>query len=291
MNLPDLEINLLRAFIAVADGGSFTSAAQTLGRSQSAVSQKILRLETLIGDRIFERSSRSLALTPIGERLLAAAREIIDSNDRVVRALREPSAAGSLRLGISEDFLPDHLPKMLTRFARFYPGVQIDLTTGLSCNLIASYEDKRLDAIIAKRDARTHRGRVIWRDPICWMASAEYQAEQGDMARLVMLPMPCSYREIMIDALARVRRDWTIACTASSIMGVQAAVAGGLGVTALGRSFLRKDMQVLSDARSWPTLPASEIVILSEEEKTADLVRILISFLTESLAGSEVLHL
>ena len=63
MALPDIEIDLLRAFLAVAEAGSMTGGAEIVGRTQSAVSQKILRLEDLIGKRVFERSSRSLALT------------------------------------------------------------------------------------------------------------------------------------------------------------------------------------------------------------------------------------
>ena len=77
MPLPDLDINLLRAFVAVVDSGSFTAAASTVGRTQAAVSQKMTRLESLVGSRIFERSSRSLTLTQTGERLLAAARHLV----------------------------------------------------------------------------------------------------------------------------------------------------------------------------------------------------------------------
>ena len=125
MRIPDLEIGLLRTFIAVADSGSFTAAADVVGRSQSAVSQQILRLEHLVGRRVFERTSRSLRLTPTGERLLAGAHGIIDANDRLVHALKQPAAKGLLRLGISEDFLPGQLPRTLARFARLYPGVAL----------------------------------------------------------------------------------------------------------------------------------------------------------------------
>ena len=91
------------AFVAVAETGSFTSAAQIVGRSQSAVSQ-ISRLEDLLEQRVFDRTSRSLSLTKSGEHLFAAARKMIEFNDAVMKQIREPLKVMKLRLGISEDY-------------------------------------------------------------------------------------------------------------------------------------------------------------------------------------------
>lgn len=290
MRYPDLELDLLRAFVAVAETGSFTAAAEVVGRSQSAVSQKVLRLEEILQRRVFDRTSRSLNLTRDGERLLVTARQMLEFNDKVMRELREPPAAGTLRLGISEDFIPRQLPKLLARFSRLYPGVHIELMTGLSCNLLAAYDDDLLDAVIAKKDGSAQRGRVIWREPLVWMAAADYEADPARPARLVMLPQPCTYRELMISALDSVRREWEPACTASSLMGIQAAVAGGLGVTVLGRSFIQDGMKILPPSESWPALPMTEITVLGEE-RAAELVVPFITFLTESLSGAAALPL
>lgn len=290
MRYPDLELDLLRAFVAVAETGSFTAAAEVVGRSQSAVSQKVLRLEEILQRRVFDRTSRSLNLTRDGERLLVTARQMLEFNDKVMRELREPPAAGTLRLGISEDFIPRQLPKLLARFSRLYPGVHIELMTGLSCNLLAAYDDDLLDAVIAKKDGSAQRGRVIWREPLVWMAAADYEADPARPARLVMLPQPCTYRELMISALDSVRREWEPACTASSLMGIQAAVAGGLGVTVLGRSFVQDGMKILPPSESWPALPMTEITVLGEE-RAAELVVPFITFLTESLSGAAALPL
>lgn len=286
MKVPDLEIGLLRTFVAVAESGGFTAAAAIVGRSQSAVSQQVLRLEHLVGQRVFERSSRSLALTATGERLLPAARGMIEANDRLMHALREPAAKGLLRLGISEDFLPGQLPRMLARFARLYPGVEIDLVTGLSRDLIDAYDSGQFDAVIAKKDSPFRRGRVIWREPLVWLAAAHAhayaRAEDGPVP-LVMLPKPCFYRDMMTAALGKAGRDWVVGCTTSSLTAAQAAVAGGLGVTALGRSFLRGDMRVLAEAEGWPPLPSVEIMVLGEEQRTAELVHTLVGYLARNL--------
>lgn len=281
MSPPDLEINLLRAFVTVADTGSFTAAAAILGRSQSAVSQKVQRLEQVIGKPVFARNSRALALTPAGERLLVAARGMLDASDRLMRSLRQPAHKGLLRLGICEDFLPGQLPRLLSRFARLYDGVEIDLATGLSCKLIADYEDGCFDAIIVKRDFPGRTGRVIWREPLAWMAAAGYDQDREDPARLVMLPSPCSYRDLMVRMLGDAGRKWIASCTASSLTGAQAAVAGGLGVTVLGRSFLREDMKLLTDTGLWPALPEMELIVVGAQAHTFELVDTLVDFLTD----------
>ncbi|PKU26138.1 LysR substrate-binding domain-containing protein [Telmatospirillum siberiense] len=289
MRYPDLEIDLLRAFVAVVETGSFTGAAEAVGRSQSAISQKVLRLEEILDRRVFNRTSRSMSLTREGERLLAAARQLLEFNDSLLRDLREPDTAGTLRLGISEDFIPAQLPALLARFGRIYPGVHLELMTGLSCRLLEAYDGGLLDAVIAKKDGAAQRGRVIWREPLVWMAAADYQSDPARPVRLVMLPPPCTYRELMISSLDGLRRDWVAACTASSLMGIQAAVAGGLGVTVLGRSFVQPHMQILRSPELWPVLPMTEIVVVGEEGQGAALVRSLVDFLTESLSGNEAL--
>lgn len=291
MRYPDLEIDLLRAFVAVVETGSFTAAADAVGRSQSAVSQKVLRLEEILERRVFNRTSRSLSLTSDGERLLVAARRLLEFNDSLLRELREPDATGTLRLGISEDFIPAQLPALLARFGRVYPGVHLELMTGLSCQLLAAFDAGRLDGVIAKKDGSAQRGRVIWREPLVWMASADFRPDPSRPLRLVMLPPPCTYRDLMISTLDGIRRDWVAACTASSLMGIQAAVAGGLGVTVLGRSFVQPHMQILRNTDHWPVLPMTEIVVLGEDGKASALMRPLVNFLTESLSGNDALLL
>ena len=285
MKMPDLEIDLLRAFVAVAETGSFTAAADMIHRSQSAVSQKVLRLEEILGRKVFERTSRSLTLTRDGERLLVAARRMLEFNDSLVREITAPPAAGSVRLGISEDFVPDQLPRLLARFGRLYPDVHLDLMTGLSGDLLAAFDDGRLDAVIAKRDGHGQRGRVIWREPLLWMAAEDFEPDFSKPARLVMLRAPCSYRDIMVAALDSVRRDWVAVCTASSLMGIQAAVAGGLGVTVLSGSMRREGMRALHAPGHWPALPMTEIAVYGETGAHAPLVEALVTFLSENLTG------
>jgi len=290
MRYTDLEIDLLRAFVAVAETGSFTSAAQIVGRSQSAVSQKITRLEEVLEQRVFDRTSRSLKLTSGGEALFVTARKMIEFNDSAMKQIRQPMKAIKLRLGISEDFVPHQLPELLAKFNHLYPLVDLDLTTGLSCNLIDAYDAGELDTIIAKKYGTAERGRVIWRDQLVWAAATNYEPPQDRPMRLVMLKPPCTYRELMIKTLDGVRREWIASCTASSLMGVQAAVAGGLGISILGKSFVRDDMRIIQMPSGWPPLPMIEITVIGEKAEHADLVQALTAFLGESLASVDALN-
>lgn len=283
MRWPDLEIDLLRAFVAVAETGGFTEASAVLGRTQSAVSQKIRRLEELLDRRVFERTSRSVALTREGETLLAHARRILAMNDAAVRSLVAPSPGGTLRLGVSEDFIPHQLPRLLARFGRIHPDIRLELRTGLSCALLAALDAGELDLALAKRDGDAQRGRVIWREPLAWVAAEDWQLPPPEVPLpLVSLPAPCTYRRLATDTLDGIGRSWTVACTAHGLMAVQAAVAGGLGVTVLGRGFVQPGLREVIGAL--PLLPMTEIVLVGEQTTQAHLASPLVEFLAETLS-------
>ncbi|MCD9105021.1 LysR substrate-binding domain-containing protein [Bradyrhizobium japonicum] len=282
MHMRDLELDLLRAFVAVADAGSFTAAADTVGRSQSAVSQKIRRLEDLIGHPIFDRNSRSLALTGAGGQLLIGARRLLDLNDDVIRSLHVPETTGRLRVGICEDFVPLQLSRLLARFLRLHPGVQLDVNTSLTHSLLREFEAGNLDLVIATRELK-ERGRVIWREPMVWFAASDFRLDPEQPVPLVLLQPPCSYRELMFTTLDAARQAWVTACTVSSLTGVQAAVAGGLGITLLGRSFIQDGMQIIDAPKHWPPLPMTEIIVLGEDTAEKSLARPLLEFLVEGM--------
>ena len=204
-----------------------------------------------------------------------------------VRTLVEPTDVTRLRIGISEDFVPHHLPALLGKFATLCPTVRLELMTGLSCNLLAAYDEDQLDVVIAKKDGRAQRGRVIWREPLVWIAAAGYGHETLEPVPLVLLPTPCTYRGVAIKALDSVRRDWRVACTSNSLVGARAAVAGGFGVTVLGRSFVQDGLRVIPSSDLWPVLPMTEIVVIGEETVEARVAQPLLSFLTDTLSRGQ----
>lgn len=285
MKQPDLEIDLLRTFAIVAETGNFTTAGDVLGRTQSAVSQQIRRLEDIVGRQLLSRTSRSVALTPDGEVLLGHAHGILALNDEAMRRMKQPPLEGRLRLGVSEDFIPHQLPTLLARFRRVHPGVRLDLVTGLSTGLVAALSGGTLDLVIAKRDAQPQSGRVIWREQLVWIAAEGVTPDPDGTLPLVVLPAPCSYRRVMLDVLKGAQRTWRVSCTAHSIMGLQAAVQGGLGLSILGRSFAGWDISEAPAALGLPPLPDTEIAVFGEEGARVELADCVVEFLTDALQG------
>ena len=285
MKQPDLEIDLLRTFVTVAETGSFTSAGDILARTQSAISQQIRRLEGIVGKSLFNRTSRAVVLSADGELLLAHAFAIIARNDETLRIMTAPPIEGRMRLGVAEDFIPRQLPVLLSRFGKAHPQVRLELMTGLSTMLVEKLNAGELDLVIAKRDAQPQAGRVIWREKLVWIASPEFRPDVNGTLPLVALPAPCSYRRIMLDVLRAAQMPWRVSCTVHSIMGLQAAVIGNLGLSVLGRSFLGPGLVEVPEALALPAMPDTEIAVFGEETARLDLADCLVKFLTDALKG------
>ncbi len=123
----ELQIDLLRTFLAIIDTGGFTRAAEVVHRSQSAISLQIKRLEEAVGQTLFLRSGPSFALTSKGETLVPYARRMLRLHDETMAAMTTPEVVGSVRLGIIDDYAARFLPDILTTFAKTYPSVQVSV--------------------------------------------------------------------------------------------------------------------------------------------------------------------
>lgn len=282
MHPANLDIDLLRSFAAVADTGSFTAAAELVARTQSAVSVQIRRLEDIVGKRVFERTSRSLALTAEGETLLGFARRMLELNDESLRRMTEPPVAGALRLGITEYFVPSELPRILARFAAAYPEVQLEVRMGLSRDLREAVAEKQLDAALVRLAPRERAG-AIWSEPQLWVAREDFEPGRHAQLPLALLPAPCVLREHALDAMKRLKQPVKIAFTGSSMASVQAAVAAGLGVSILPRSSLLPGMQVLAAGRRYPDPGRLDVGLVRGAGAHADIVAALEHIVRQTL--------
>ena len=269
---PPLDLDLLRAFATVADTGSFSRAAERLLRTQSTISLQIKRLEDGIGERLLDRTTKSVKLTARGETMLAYARRMLALGDEMMAKVAEPHLAGLVRLGTPEDFATSHLPGVLARFAQAYPEVVLEVTCDLTLNLLDSFRDNRFDIVLVKRepaaDARLAGGVRVWREPLVWVAGPA-GPPQGDRALpLVVSPPPCVYRKRAVDALDRAGRRWRVAYTCGSLAGSLAAVRAGLGMTVLPKDMVPPGLVAL-DGGPMPALSDTEIALLSAEPLSA----------------------
>ena len=270
IHAPDLEI--LVSFVRVADVANFTKAARQLNRSQSTVSLHINRVEELYRCRVFQRSTKAVALTPEGEILLSYARRMIQLHQAAATQLHGRTLSGALRVGIMEDFASRQLPHILRQFAVSHPNVELQLLTAVSADLMSALDDGRLDVVLARRAQHERRGDVIWREPLSWVVARDHPVATDGPLPLVLFTHGCFYRPLVIDALDARHMPWTIACTSTSLSGITAAVGAGFGITVLADSTITPDLRRAPPSLGLPPLPATEIAVFCGRGAPRDLV-------------------
>jgi DNA-binding transcriptional LysR family regulator len=258
----NLDVDLVRSFVAVAEARSFSRAGDRLLRSQSTVSLQIKRLENILKRRLFDRTPRAVKLTAEGEAFLVDARRLLDANDAAVARLAEPDLRGLVRLGTPEDFATSHLPEVLARFSKAHPHVALEVTCDLTLNLLARFETGAFDLVLVKRQPSSRADGIrVWREKLVWVAGGEFVLAERESLPLVVSPAPCVYRKRATEALDAKGRAWRVAYTCASLAGQTAAVRAGLGVTVLPRDMVPQGLRAI-EGLGLPKLEDSEIAVL-----------------------------
>src|ERR1700694_3467068 len=143
-----IDIDQLRTFIAIAETGSFTKAAEFVHKTQSAVSMQMKRLEERLDRPIFARDGRASKLTEDGERLLDYARRIVKLNVEALTAFTDAELAGRVRLGVPDDYADRYLPEIMARFSRVYPGGELSVLCEPTVHLVERIAGNELDLAI-----------------------------------------------------------------------------------------------------------------------------------------------
>ncbi|MEV6899912.1 LysR substrate-binding domain-containing protein [Amycolatopsis sp. NPDC051372] len=234
-----LDSRLCRSFLAVAETRSFTAAARRLGVGQPTVSQHIRRLEREAGGLLFQRDTHAVDLTARGQAMLGFAQTIVDTEERAARHFRGTQVRGRVRFGVSEDFVLEEVPEILRRLRRSHPLVDVELHVELSDVLARRLAEGRLDLVLGKRrPGAPGPARVLRREPLVWIGSTATVLEAGQPVPLVQYPMPSVTRQLAVEALERAGLEWRAACLTSSLTGLRAAAAAGLGITVHARSLV-----------------------------------------------------
>ena len=233
---PLLDPRLLRAFAAIADAGSFTLAADRLSMTQSTISQQLARLEEAVGQVLIDRAARPIQPTAAGERLLGYARRILALQEEAAAALRDPAGTVSLRIGVPEDLVSAPMARAFADFARRHREIHLDVTAGLSRDLIRRYRAGELDIAIAKEQSASPDHRASFPEAMAWFESAEAPPGWPNPLPLVAFPPGGLYREAMFERVEQERLGWYIAFTGNSLHNVLVAVEAGLGLSLLPRN-------------------------------------------------------
>ncbi|MEV7923652.1 MULTISPECIES: LysR substrate-binding domain-containing protein [unclassified Kitasatospora] len=252
----------LRSFLAVAQTGGFTRAAQRLGLRQSTVSQHVRRLETAADRQLFLRDTHSVQLTGEGEAMLGFARTILEAHEQALGYFARTQVRGRVRFGASEDFAHTELPQILRSFRRSNPQVDLELTVGLSAVLYEQLADGRLDLVLGKRPpGGGSQGQLVRQDKLVWIAAEDFRTDPAEPLPLIVYPPPSFTRVRALEVCERDGRPWRIACTSTSLSGVRAAALAGLGVVPHARSLIPSGLRVLPDQPGLPSLGTIEFAL------------------------------
>ncbi|WP_423200433.1 DNA-binding transcriptional regulator, LysR family [Cupriavidus sp. H19C3] len=251
----NLDLDLLRTLVAIADHDTFGAAAETVQRTQSAVTQQMQRLEEQLGLTLFERQGRGKQLTRHGKKLLEYARQLLTINDEALRMLREGDLTGSLRIGAPHDVADTILPVLLSHIARSSPALRLEIHVGRSPFLMDSLRRGEIDLTVSTREDNTLEGIVLRTTPTIWVCSADFVYERGTPVPLILADEPSLFRKLSLDSLTQAGVPWRIAYLAPSLIGIKAALRGGLGITARSIDLLAADMRILGENDGLPRLP------------------------------------
>ncbi|MFX1674100.1 LysR substrate-binding domain-containing protein [Paraburkholderia sp. A2WS-5] len=281
-----LDLDAVRAFVLVAELHSFTRAADALDTTQSAVSLKLKRLEAHLGRQLLERTPRVVRLSPDGRAFLGAARELLGAHERALGTLAGDSRR--LSLGLSEHVADAQLPRQLALLRDHDPGLVIALHLGLSAQLLAQFDERRLDAVIVRQEAgyeadAASRGnaRPLFDEPLVWLAAPEWRWEPGTPLPLALLAGPCAVRAAAIGALDAAGIAWQEVFVGGGVAAVGAALEAGLAVSALARRVAPRGLVDVGARHALPPLPASRVTLHSRvrEPRSAATLQLLASSL------------
>jgi DNA-binding transcriptional LysR family regulator len=257
---------LLKTFLVLARTKNFTKAAESLFRSQSAISLQIARLEALLGKPLFIRDRRNVALTLEGEQLLGYAQQILHCEEEMFSRFQQPPLAGEVKFGTPEDLATLYLPNILGNFVGAHPGVLLNVNCEFTMQLLEGFESLRYDLVLIKQDPqKPHpKSEEVWKEPLVWVCGKDplHFSISEETLPLILAPSPCVYRQRAIDALNREGRRWRIVYTSPSLTGTLAAVRAGLGISVLPLKMIPKDLQIF---RNGPPLKDAQIALLMQE--------------------------
>ena len=264
---PAFDIDALRAVVAGIDLRSFARAAVELGRSQSAISMQLKKLEQQAGTQLFVRRGRGLVPTEAGEALAAYARRIVALNDEAARALGVAVASETVRLGLPQDFFDDVMPATLSEYTRDHPGVHVDVRAGPNHTLGEEIRAGRLDGAIAFFPEGTGgEGELLCELPMRWLAHEAFGGQtEGDRVPLVLFDHPCLFRQATLATLDRADRRWRAAVTTPSLPGIWGALRSKLGIAVRTEHGVPADIICADDELDLPRLPSIELRMLRSQ--------------------------
>jgi DNA-binding transcriptional LysR family regulator len=278
-----IDIEQLRTFIAIAETGSFTRAADVVHKTQSAVSMQMKRLEERLGCPIFARDGRTSKLTEDGERLLDYARRIVKLNVEALAAFSDAELTGRVRLGVPDDYADRYLPEIMARFSRAYPGAELTVMCEPTIDLFQRIEANELDLAIVTDCESTRASESFRRERLLWVTSSRHPTHLEEPLPLALGRPTCGWRRAAIECLQSIGRPYRVLYSSANAGAVAAAVLSGLAVSVFPESGLRTGMRVLNPADGFPELPSCRVGLVRSPHERSPLAEALAEHIISSL--------
>jgi DNA-binding transcriptional LysR family regulator len=263
MPLPNLDMDALRSLVAILHRGGLARAAERIGRSPSAISQQMRKLELLVGQPLFRKQGRRVVLTEAGDRVHAYARRILALNDEAVHAVRGAAIDGTVRFGLPGDFAESWLPAALGQFRKAYPAVRVDVLVEPNRLLLERLDRGELDLVLAMNQGGRADAVRLATLPMTWIgpAGTAEVVRADSVLDLALYQPPCFFRQAGTAALDRAGIAWRAAFVTASLHSLWAGVAAGLGITVRTGADLPPSLMRLDKRHGLPPLPGVELCL------------------------------
>ncbi len=286
MGVPSgLDPDLLRAFAFIAEEGSFTRAAERVGRTQSAVSMQVQRLEAALGQKVLLRGKGgTVQLTAHGQYLLDRSRELLALNDEIMHTFQAPQVHGTVRLGTPDDYALRYLPQVLRRFADSHPAVDVEVLCAPSEEVVEKLKAGELDLTLCSQgiEPRNWPHETLWRGPLVWVTSERYSPHRIDPLPLALGRGGCHWSHVARQALDGVGRRWRTAYISTSLTGTHAPVLAGLAVTVSTSAWMPDGLRALRPDEGLPDLGDTGILLLKGREPRQPVTNVLAAHIVDT---------
>lgn len=267
--LPNLDVDLLKTFAVLAETGNFTRTAEEVGRTQSAVSMQVKRLEELVGKPLIARVGRSNSLTADGQMMLDYARRMIQLNDEAMTVFTKPEITGHVRFGTPDDYADRILPDVMARFARTNPKVQVDVDCQASRTMVDMVKSGDLDLAMITCECDIANAQVIRSERLLWVTSARHSVHRSEVLPVALSQFGCAWRQMALDGLEVIGRPYRLAYSSSNSVAVTSAVLAGLAIAAIPEICMRPGMRVLSETDGFPPPGMFDIGLIRSSKTNA----------------------
>lgn len=263
--IPLLDLDMLQTLVAIADSGSFSSAAAVVHRTPSAISMQVKKMEDMLGRPIFVRDSRSVAFAPDCAFLLEHARRMLALNREAVARFIQPDVQGVVRLGAPDDVAERFLLGMLRRFADTHCCVTVNVIVDTTDRMVEAYRSGELDLAIVTCEAGlsgSQEVEVLLRENLVWAMRRGGIAAQQEPLPVSVWDETCVWRNAATKALDAAGRDWRVAFQSGNISGQRAAILADLAVAPIAKYGLGGDIVEAPAKHGLPKLPGYTLGLL-----------------------------